>query len=129
MKTASFSELLNITRRDDLEPISIARFNPRGIRGLASMRDLAPTKSMLKMKKDLYEEVFFGAILDVLDPQGMWDDLHRMTQGREPVLLCYEKPPLTTANWCHRSMVADWFARELGEEVQEFSAVLSAVSR
>jgi hypothetical protein len=37
----------------------------------------------------------------------------------EPVMLCFEKPPFTVTNWCHRRMAAAWLERELGIEVNE----------
>jgi hypothetical protein len=44
----------------------------------------------------------------------VWGELHRLAVhrlagGAEPVLLCWERPPFTADNWCHRRMVAAWF--------------------
>jgi hypothetical protein len=54
-----------------------------------------------------------------LDPQQTWDQLHELAAGAEPVLLCWEQPPFTESNFCHRRMAATWFRRELGEVVDE----------
>ena len=56
-----------------------------------------------------------------LDPVKVWDDLHTLTGGNEPVLLCWEQPRdlQTGKTYCHRRIVADWFERELGYKVEE----------
>lgn len=53
----------------------------------------------------------------------MWEDLHRLSYPHEPVLLCWERPPLTGRNWCHRRMIAEFFSSELGHNVQEIGGV------
>jgi len=36
------------------------------------------------------------------------------------VLLCWERPLFRMpGNWCHRRLVADWFAATLGHQVYE----------
>lgn len=55
-------------------------------------------------------------LLGRLDPQEVWDDLHRLAGGAEPVLLCFERDRCD----CHRGLVADWLCEELGVEVAEF---------
>lgn len=62
----------------------------------------------------------YAAILDALDPQKVWDDLHRLAGDQEPILLCWERPPFTPTNWCHRRLVADWLQDRLGVEVPEY---------
>lgn len=113
MKTACFFHCATPGR------ISIARFAPRGMAGYRVYRKLAPTGHMLKMAYPQYRELYFRDILGALDPLATWDELHRLVHPNEPVLLCWERPPLTPSNWCHRSMVAEWFKRELGHEVPE----------
>jgi hypothetical protein len=54
-----------------------------------------------------------------LDPQHTWNQLHELAAGAEPVLLCWELPPFTASNWCHRRMAAAWFEDQLGIEVDE----------
>jgi hypothetical protein len=54
--------------------------------------------------------------LAALCPAQTWDALHALHPGQEPVLLCWERPPLVRpGNWCHRSLVADWFKAHLGQ--------------
>ena len=64
-----------------------------------------------------YREIYFGEILANLNPQQVWDDLHRLVDC-EPVLLCWERLNIPGA-WCHRRMVAEWFDIELGRVVEE----------
>ncbi len=73
---------------------------------------------MLKMDYDRYR-CLFESILGQLDAQTEWERLHELADGHEPVLLCFERPPLSPNNWCHRRMVAGWFGNELGHEVPE----------
>jgi hypothetical protein len=57
--------------------------------------------------------------LDKLDPERVLEELKALAAPHEPVLLCWEKPPLHRDNWCHRSIVARWFWETLGLEVKE----------
>ena len=64
---------------------------------------------------------FAGRVLAPLDAATVWQELHALVAPHEPVLLCFEKPEdiLAGKTWCHRHMVAEWFAAELGEQVAE----------
>ena len=115
MKTASFKTYTGPGR------ISIARYAPRETpAGFRIHGALAPAQDMLKMSKPLYLPRY-AAILAALDPQEVWDILHEKAAGAEPVLLCWEKPPFTATNWCHRRLVAEWFQKTLGHEVPELT--------
>ena len=119
MKTASFFTYTGPGR------ISIARYAPRGTpAGYRQYRALAPDADMLKMSQALYLPRY-AAILNALDPQQVWDDLHRLAGDQEPVLLCWERPPFTPTNWCHRRLVADWFQDRLGVAVPELGTAPS----
>ncbi|MBI2016543.1 MAG: hypothetical protein HYS77_13555 [Candidatus Rokubacteria bacterium] len=114
MKTASFFTWRGPGR------ISIARWEPRGLApGFRRYPALAPRREMLRMPYGPYRNLYLRDILGPLDPGRVADDLHRLAGGFEPVLLCWERPPFTAANWCHRRMVAEWFAATLGLEVPE----------
>lgn len=103
--------------------ISIARTVPRGTpAGYRIFRPLWPGKWLwddtYKNDVNAYRERYFSEILRPLDPQQVYDQLHELAGGFEPVLLCYEhlvKPD----DWCHRRMVAEWFETELGIDVPE----------
>jgi hypothetical protein len=89
------------------------------MKGFARFIRLAPSRELLKeTDRQLYEVRFKVEVLDRLDPRETWIELHRIADGEEPVLLCYERLE-HPHEWCHRRMVAEWFARTLREEVHE----------
>ena len=82
-------------------------------------RALAPRRDMLKLDQATYRRIFFGEILGQLDPEKVVRDLRNLAVSHEPVLLCFEKPPFTANNWCHRRLCAEWFETNLGLHVPE----------
>lgn len=103
--------------------ISIARRAPRGFTHLPSYPQLAPGSWFMSVPKEVYFERFCNEVLAKLNARHVWEDLALLVNPTpsqsasiEPILCCWERPPLTEANWCHRTIVADWFALELGEE-------------
>ena len=120
MKTASFKTYTGPGR------ISIARWAPRGTpAGYRIYKALAPTREMMRMPEARYREIYFRDIVGPLDAQVVWDELHELAGGAEPVLLCWEKPPFSASNWCHRHMVTEWFADEIGKTVDEYYPAIS----
>ena len=100
--------------------IGITAFLPRNLKDFEVYKALAPRRNMIRgMTVDQYLHEY-GKILERLDPQKTWDDLHELVEPHEPVLLCYEKPPFTPQNWCHRRLVARWFKATLGHDVLEY---------
>ena len=63
----------------------------------------------------------YGNQLASLSARFVWDELHRLVAPHEPVLLCWERSPLTSANWCHRMLVSQWFKHEFDVVVPEFA--------
>ena len=123
MKTSSFFTTKGAGR------ISIARFAPRDIApGYREFRGLAPGKWFKSATKDAYEALYAEEILAPLDPRATYEALCALADGAEPVLLCWERPPLTDANWCHRRLVAAWFKETLGLHVPEADGGPSQVS-
>ena len=116
MLTSYFARLRQLRADPSLVPISIARFTPDWA-DIAVLRGLMPRPDMLKMDYSTYK-FHFDRILASRDPQAVWDNLHIF--GGEPVLLCFEAPPFTETNFCHRRMVADWFEETLGQQVDEW---------
>ena len=115
MKTASYFTFNGPGR------IGISLGAPRGIKvGYRMFRKLAPTRGILDLDEPTYREAFFRDILGPLDPKQITRELHDLAGGFEPVLLCFEKPPFTPTNWCHRRMVAEWFQQELGLDGPEY---------
>jgi hypothetical protein len=114
VKTASFFTYSGPGR------ISIARWEPRDIPpGYRRYKPLAPRATMLRMPYGRYRALYVRSILGRLDPRQVVKDLHRLADPHEPVLLCWERPPLTRAHYCHRRMVAEWLSLTLGLDVPE----------
>lgn len=113
MKTASHFTYFGPGR------IAISQGAPRGAKaGYKIYRKLAPTREMLK--RHYKQEEFVEKILGALDPAEQWDALHHLHgPDVEPVIQCFEKPPFTADNWCHRRLVAEWFENALGVSVPE----------
>lgn len=99
--------------------IGVTLGNPRRIPpGYRMFKALAPSYAMFKLPPAEFLPAY-GEVLDQLDPQATWDALHRLAGGHEPVLLCFEKPPFHSRNWCHRRSAAAWFEKTLGHVVEE----------
>jgi hypothetical protein len=100
--------------------VCIARWAPRGTpAGYRMFAPLAPGAWFNKVPEDEYRRRYFGEILAQLDARAVVADLERLAGGAEPVLLCWERPPFTATNWCHRRMVAEWLKSTIGLEVPE----------
>lgn len=106
--------------------VGISLGTPRGQpAGFRLYRALAPTRDMLHLDDLSAYEPRYQAILDALDAQKVWDDLHALA-GKdasgaqvEPIMLCFEKPPFTRVNFCHRRLAARWLEQKLGVEIPE----------
>ena len=120
MKTSCFSLYKGPGR------IGISVGRPRNISraDYAMYPALAPEWSWLGLTREEYLPLYRERLAG-LDAQVVWDELHALVPGEEPVLLCFEEPPLTVDHWCHRQFVAQWFREELGQEVTEVEAGLS----
>ena len=117
MKTGSFRTYSGPGR------ISIARWAPRGCPpGFHVFKGLAPGSWFKSVTKERYRELFFREILGRLNPRQVLHELHELADGHEPILLCWEVPPFTESNWCHRRLVAKWFEDELALDVPELAA-------
>lgn len=116
MKTSSFFSYTGPGR------ISIARFAPRKTpAGFRIYKPLAPGPWFNSVSKAEYEQLYFAQLAQ-LDPVAVVEKLEELASGSEPVLLCYEKPPFTSSNWCHRTMVAEWLKKEADIEVLEIGS-------
>jgi hypothetical protein len=73
---------------------------------------------MLRMPYEQYRAEYFH-ILEALDSERVVEELAALAHPYQPVLLCWERPPITASNFCHRAMVAEWLNRELGLKVPE----------
>jgi hypothetical protein len=114
MKTAGHSTYFGPGR------IVISLGNPRGVAGGYRMfKKLAPTREIMHLPYDEYLPRFLAEILAPLDPQAVWDELHALHPGVEPVIQCFERPPFTKENFCHRRIVSAWLEQHLGHVVDE----------
>ena len=107
--TTYFANLRNLP--EDIVPIAICGKAPKGWEGL-SYPPLAPLKWWWiewKYNKNEDQEYFKGmykdTVLDALIPLSVYNDLERMSGGKDVALVCYESPE----KFCHRHLVADWF--------------------
>jgi uncharacterized protein (DUF488 family) len=98
-------------------PIGIARFPPKFFYG-QNLFDLAPRPDMLRMSEEQYDREF-KKILARLNPQQIYEQIQKMSGGRDVALLCFEK----SGDPCHRYMVADWLNKELRLNIKEFDYV------
>ena len=99
--------------------ISIARAAPRGMAGFRIYRPLAPGPWFNSVDEGRYRELYF-AQLGQLNAEVVWRELHNLAgDGVEPVLCCWERAPLNASNWCHRTMVAEWFKSQLDQVLTE----------
>jgi hypothetical protein len=96
--------------------IGISRAVPHSTpAGFRRYRALEPTREILHMPDGAWQRGYVE-LLRRLDPQEVWDDLHRLAGGAEPILLCFERRQCD----CHRGLVAEWLCEELGVQVAEF---------
>ncbi len=77
-------------------------------------KPLMPDWSYMKAPLDEYTKKFNDG-LKKLDARKIGNDLHRISGGKNVVLLCHEKQ----SEFCHRHLVAKWLETELNIEVKE----------
>jgi hypothetical protein len=113
MRTASFFTYTGPGR------ISIARYHPRGTPvGFRVYPDLAPGPWFKTVDRVEYERLYALQLAN-LDPHQVLVDLQELAGGAEPVLLCWERPPFSATNFCHRRLVAGWLQEHTGIAVPE----------
>ena len=107
--TSYFAMLKKIP--EDMVPISIAISTPKWYQG-ECYKKIAPDYFMVEnLKKyndiDRYKKEYWSKIKH-LTVQGIVNDLKEISNGKDVVLLCYEKP----TDFCHRHLIAKWFEKE-----------------
>lgn len=99
--------------------ISVSRSVPRFLLDrIPSYDRLAPPYWMhnrFEGDPDKWARCYRKVVLAKLDPHEVWRELHELTNGAEPILLCWEK----AGEFCHRRIVAEWLAEAIGEAVPE----------
>lgn len=101
-------------REAGLETISIARFN-RYYSG-KKYEFLAPPAEIIHIEESEYIPLYNSRVLIHLDQKQVINDLSKLSEGKDVILLCYEK----AGDFCHRRLVAEWLKSSTGEEVLEF---------
>ena len=102
--------------------VGISLGTPRNmLRGYRIYRQLAPERYMLGLDYDAYLKAYHNEVLDRLNPVLVLDQLQHLAGDAVPVILCWEKPPLDTVNFCHRTMAREWLGQALGIETAEWS--------
>lgn len=127
MKTAHFWHPALDPAQHALVRISIGspRFLRKGQHLDGVILDLAPDRWMLKDLGDdeaAYREAYLAKLnrIGAAEIGGQLAVIQNANPGKDLVLLCFEdfrKPGL----WCHRSMFAQWWTQQTGEEVQEMT--------
>lgn len=96
-------------KKIDLEkytPIAICQYPPSWYDGLV-YKKVAPTYPMIQGMKeeatrDRYLAMYIEEKLGPLNSDNVMKDLEKMSNGKDVVLLCFEKPD----EFCHRKIVA-----------------------
>ena len=104
--TSYFAMLRRIP--ENIVPISICLKAPYWFKGI-EYKTLAPTSDIFTQQKanpdnDLYASRFNDEVLGSLDREQTINDLKKLGNGSDIVLLCYEK----SSSFCHRHLVARW---------------------
>lgn len=107
--TSYFAKLRSLP--ENIVPISICGKAPDWYTGL-QYRKLAPKyEFFMEWKKthdnNYYIEHFDSEVLNTLDVRVVYEELSKMSDGKDIALICYEKPE----DFCHRHLVAKWLTK------------------
>lgn len=107
--TSYFSKLQFLP--DTTMPISICTMSPRWYKGKRA-HQLVPNIDIRREfiasgDVDRYARRYNDEVLSIYNVHSMYHSLELMANGKDIVLLCYERP----SDFCHRHLVADWFSR------------------
>ena len=107
--TSYFAKLRSLP--ENIVPISICGKAPDWYTGL-HYKKLAPKYGFfMEWKKthdnDYYIEHFDSEVLNLLDAKTIYEELSKMSDGKDIALICYEKP----SDFCHRHLVAKWLTK------------------
>ena len=104
--TSYFAKLKNIP--SNIVPISICGKAPDWYKGL-QYKKLAPKYSFFSVWKETHDNEYYitnfkKEVLEKLDIKNVIAELTKLSDGKDIVLICYEKP----TDFCHRFLVSDW---------------------
>lgn len=105
--TSYFGNLKNISK--DIVPIAICGKSPNWYEGL-EYKKLAPKYKFFmewKENKDnnFYIKHYYDEVLNKLYQENVLKDLYNLSDGKDVVLLCYEK----SNDFCHRHLFRRWY--------------------
>lgn len=96
---------LKFYREKGLFPVAISLSVPHWIGGgIPNYKPLNPKGWMLKLDRPEYTEAYNETILGNVVYEDFLDWLDKVSEGKDVVLLCFEKP----SDFCHRQLVAEW---------------------
>ena len=103
----------------DLVQVSISLFPPKNFAG-KEYKKIAPTQKILfdwkrLGDKERYIKEYQKDVLSKLDEVKVYKELEKLGQGKDIVLLCYEK----SDDFCHRHLFAEWMNKK-GYKVIEY---------
>lgn len=90
-------------------------YMPRFVKGIPNYPKLAPTKEIFYSDEQTYVEKY-KEHLRHLSVEKVCNELEILADGRNVILLCYEKP----GEFCHRHLVSEWLSSQLSYEVVEY---------
>lgn len=101
--------------------VSIAAGQPKWVRVPYTYSRLAPSYKLLgQMRRGEISPaeyaVEYNKYLATLDAKQVFNQLHELVLGVEPVLMCHCK----STDFCHRQLAAAWLESELGIRIPEF---------
>ncbi len=113
--TGYFAQVKNY-RKAGLKTIAVCLNVPWYYKG-DRLLSLAPMPYMMdkSMSDEVFNKEYSKKVLGVLKQAQVYADLEQISDGKDVVLLCYEK----LQEECHRGNIAIWM-NEAGFDVQEF---------
>ncbi|MBD5464120.1 MAG: DUF488 domain-containing protein [Lachnospiraceae bacterium] len=117
----SNKELLN----DKYYPVGISIGQPKfplGYKLREQCYSLAPKGHMLNMDLESFKSAYYDK-LEGIGTEKIISMVNRLneraqSEGKDLVLLCYEDVRVPEY-WCHRTIFAEWWAENTGEEIRE----------
>ena len=119
--TSYFGNMKKIPK--DIVPIAICLSPPKFFDGII-YKKVAPTWEILSDWKEgnkdeeameHYERAYSFKVLRKLDANEIYKDLYELSNGKDVVLLCYEK----RGDFCHRHLLAKFLEEKLTIEIDE----------
>lgn len=92
---------------DGVVPIAVCRGVPHWFQGKVYYTLAPDWETVQGMRCSATRKQFvirYCAYLNILDKSTVLQELAELSEGKDIVLLCYEKP----TDFCHRHLIADW---------------------